>query len=613
MKISEIFKHLNQLEKNHFLRNIDQIISEKPSNLKKIDKILNNLDGQLKNADDESIEAIFKLISYEYEESILKEFSNASSQLDIMVDILIRDGNCWMSREWLLNLYEKEIKNIKAKSKQLVSQLNEETTETRIRDYQIYKACIEVAYKNDQFSNRDYKITVDEQSILNELVSQLDMSHEEVKLINYSVVPLEKLEIDFLITYLVKSGIVLYSKKLHEVFIPDEVVAILRRIRGREVSDKVFRRVLRQLKDSQINLISKKHNIDWRLDRPLKIKEIIREGLSFSNVMLRSIHKEGTSKTEKKSALTEIIEKKLQIDEHIGGASLEDKFDNLVNFLNLKDQEDNIGISIHGYDKLLVDLTIDIRTFEKSIRQAFELQDVIDLNANNLLQYNLKPIDILNIPEPEELKTFCETNDISTRGNEIINILERYKDAQNLYIENYVNISNRDKSSLYSKGIEIKESEFGLLYEDLTKSIFEEMGLKVDEGLKKKINTSKDKIDILLRIEEEEVIIIECKTKKDRKFNTYSSASRQVKSYKNLVHSHGFKVSKTFIIAPDFTDDFIKECGLDYELNLSLITSQTLIDIFNAFKRSKLEEFPYRILLRDVLIDGDRVVKSILK
>jgi hypothetical protein len=613
MKISEILNYVNTFEKNYFLRNIDQIISEKPKNYKKIEKILTEIDGQIKNADNLSVEKVYKLVEAEYENFLRKEFSNAMSQLDILADILIRDGNCLMSREWLLKLYEKEIRNIKSKAKQLKLTLQEEEEDSRLRDYKIYKSCIEVAYKNDQIQNRDNKVTSDEQSILNELIKQLDLSHEEVKLINYSVVPLKKLEIDDLITYLVKSGIILYSKKHHEIFVPDEIVQSLRRIRGREVSDKVFRQVLKQLKDSQINLIARKHNIDWKQDRSIKIKEILHEGLSFSNVMLKSIHRDGTTKTEKKSVLNELIEKKLKIEEHIGGASLEDKFQNLLDYFNKKDQEDNISISIHGYDKLLTDLEKELKSFEKSIRQTFELQDKIKVNAENLLKYNLKPIDILNVPSTDEIKYFCEKMDISIRGNELLNILDRYKDAQGLFLENYINISNRDINELKANGLEVKEAELGVRYEELTKLIFENMGLNVDDNLKREINTAKDKMDIVIRLDKNEVIIIECKTKKDRKFNTYSSASRQIKAYKELVSKKGYKVSKTFIVAPDFSEDFINECGLDYDLNLSLITSTSLIEIYDAFQRSSLKEFPYKILLRDVLIDSKRVVKSITK
>ena len=55
----------------------------------------------------------------------------------------------------------------------------------RKRDYLVYKACLETAFKNDLSNNRDAKITSEELSILVCLAKQLDLSQEEVKLINY--------------------------------------------------------------------------------------------------------------------------------------------------------------------------------------------------------------------------------------------------------------------------------------------------------------------------------------------------------------------------------------------------------------------------------------------
>lgn len=612
MRISEILNHVNTFEKNHFLRVVEQIISEKPVNHKKIDKILNQIDGQIKNADNLSVETVFSLVRNEFQDGVKADFGNATNQLDIIVDILIRDGNSLMSREWLLKLYEKEIKNIKSKIKELVKFMDSEE-EPRIRDYHVYKSCVSVAFNNDIKHNRDKKVTKDEQSILNVLVDELELSHEEVKLINYSVVPIIKLEIDDLISYLVKTGIVFYSKKNHQVFVPDEIINELRSLRGKEVSDKVFKRVLKQLKSSQINLVARKHNIPYKLTQEGKIGHIVAGGVGFSRVLLNAIHKPGTSKTEKKRVITSLIEKGLKIEERIGGASLEDKVGNLVNYLKRKDQEDSISISIHGFDKLLTDLSLTIKRFGKYVREEFELQETVELKAHTLLNHNLKPIDVLYILSEEQVRLFCDANQVSTRGDEIENILESYKDIKNLYLENYIHISNRDLNALKLNNIDIKESELGFQYEELTKVIFEKIKLNVDEDLKAKLNTSKDKIDVVLNLGKEEVIIVECKTKKDRKFSTYSSASRQIKAYKELAEKNGYKVVKTFIVAPSFSDDFVNECGLDYDLNLSLITSQSLLDIYNAFQKSKLKEFPYKILLRDVLIDSDRVVRSITK
>lgn len=155
-----------------------------------------------------------------------------------------------MSREWLMKLYEKEIRQINEKIKSFHTAIKDEE-DPRSRDYQIYRRCITEAYTNDLRNNRDERVTGDEQSILNALIEGLELSHEEVKLINYSVVPLKKMDIDELITYLVKYGILFYSKKNHQLYVPDEVIEALRHIRGKEIPDKVFKRILKQLKASQ--------------------------------------------------------------------------------------------------------------------------------------------------------------------------------------------------------------------------------------------------------------------------------------------------------------------------------------------------------------------------
>ncbi len=213
MKVSEILNEINTFEKNNFLRVIDQLISEKPKSYKKVEQILIQIDGQIKNADNLSVETVFSLIESEYQECVKEQFQSTTNQLDIVVDILIRDGNCLMSREWLLKLYDKEVKSIKSKVKELNHLLVNDEDDDRIRDYKIYKNCVEIAYLNDDDNNRERKVTSDEQSILNALIEGLELSHEEVKLLNHLVIPLRKLEVDDLINLLVKAGIIFYSKK----------------------------------------------------------------------------------------------------------------------------------------------------------------------------------------------------------------------------------------------------------------------------------------------------------------------------------------------------------------------------------------------------------------
>jgi len=57
----------------------------------------------------------------------------------------------------------------------------------------------------------------------------------------------------------------------------------------------------------------------------------------------------------------------------------------------------------------------------------------------------------------------------------------------------------------------------------------------------------------------------------------------------------------------------VKDCGLEYELNLSLITASSLLRIMEGFKKSKHKQFPHNLLMRDVLIQEDRVLKAIDK
>ena len=213
----------------------------------------------------------------------------------------------------------------------------------------------------------------------------------------------------------------------------------------------------------------------------------------------------------------------------------------------------------------------------------------------------------------EELKQFTEVKQLKSRGDLVQNILDAYKDTENLIIENYVSVGCRDLAALRENNIVIKESELGLKFEEITKTIFERLGFHVDEKLKKQLNTAKDQIDIVLNLGNNDIIIIECKTVKDTAYNKFSSVSRQIKSYVDLAKKNGLNVVKSLLVAPDFSDDFINECDLEFEINLSLITAQSLVRILDGFKTSKHKELPYQLLLKDVLINEERILKAINK
>ena len=617
MKLERILDNVNSLEKNSFLKIIDNIKSANPKNSKAIDGILSDTNNDLKSVDSINIVKVFSLIKNEFAETIKAEFVNTTSQLDILIDIIIKDGNCILKQNWFAKLYERELDSIKKKIQQLKAQLESEKSEIeeiRKRDYNIYKACVETAFTNDLLNNRDKKITDDELSILITLANKLELSQEEVKLINYMIIPPKKMEIDTLISSLKNIGVIFYSRKNNMVFVADEIVKILRQIRGKEIADKYYRRVLKTLKEPQLNNICRKYNINIKeLLIEDKINLIIREGILFSNLLSNVIHKESANLTERKKFVVDIWENGLKVNTPLKGVTVNEKIDNIILYFDNLEKDEKVGISVEGYEKLLFDLNSVLTTFRQHIIKEFEMSDDIELNSSTLLDFNIKPRDILDILPYEDLKFFITAKEIRSRGDLVENILDEYTDAENLLIENYEAIGFRDLNHLRENGIIIKESELGLKFEEITKTIFKKLGFEIDETIKKKLNTPKDKIDILINLGNNDIMVVECKTVKEIGYNKFSSVSRQIKSYMELAKLNGFKVVKSLLIAPDFSDDFVNYCDLEFEINLSLITASSLVNILEGFKNSKHKQFPYQLLMKDVLIKEERILKAISK
>jgi len=147
------------------------------------------------------------------------------------------------------------------------------------------------------------------------------------------------------------------------------------------------------------------------------------------------------------------------------------------------------------------------------------------------------PRDLLD----DDLTPLCQERGIKVRGNIIDNILAAYKDSESMFVENYEHIGKRDLNTLKTNGIIIKEAELGVKFEEVTKYIFENIGFDVNEKLRKKINTEKDKIDILISIDDSTVLLVECKTIKDSGYNKFSAISRQIRSYKTLLEKNNCK------------------------------------------------------------------------
>ena len=614
MKLEKILDKLGSIEKNSFIKIIDNIISKKPSSIKEIEKILSSTDKGLKSVDNQNISNIFSLTSEDFLNQIICEFQEVTSQLDILIDIIIRDGNCIMRQDWFSRLYESEIKNLKIRIKELNNELENEKSELgeeRKRDYRIYRSCLSTAYNNDALNNREAKITSDELSIILTLAKELQLSQEEVKLINYSILPIKKVDIHDVINSLKNIGVIFYSKKDNTIYVADEMVRILRKLRQKDVADKFYRRTLKSLKEPILNQIAKKHNIDRKLEYSVKIEEIINSGISFKSLLTTDIYKDGSTLTDKKKYLNELCESSLNIN-NLKGSTLEEKISSLVEYFENVEKDEKVGISIDGFDKMLTELNTSLPALNKLLKNKFELQDEFVMKADFLLDYNIKPRDILDLIVKTDLSNFIKDNGIKQRGDDIANIMEHYKDAENLYLENYANVAYRDLNLLKENGIAIKESELGLKFEELTKVIFSNLGFNVDEKSKQKLNTNKDMIDILLNLGNNEVIIVECKTSKEKGYNKFSSVSRQLKSYQKLALHNDLRIIKILLIAPEFSDDFVTDCEMDTEMNLSLITASTLLKIVDVFKTSKYQVFPH-VLFRDIIINEERILKALNK
>jgi len=337
MRLIKVLDIVNQIEKSSFLKILDGFCIELRKSKSQIDKILSQGEGQLKNVDDNNIVNLFNLLTEQYKTYLLEKIKFSDYQLDTLVDILIRDGNSIMSRDWFLKLYNKEILKLEFNIKNFSLQLKKENgdlDEQRKRDYQIYKNCVQTGFENDLIQNREQKLSWEEKSILHTLTKGLDLSNEEVRWITHTVIPIKKIKVDDIITELKESGIVFYNRKTNNIFVPDEIVWLLRDIMGIEIPNKFLRRILKNLTDPELNLIVRKHNIDRKLRRPRKIQEIMNQGVNATNLLTDIIFKAGTKKTDKVKRIQTLITKGLEFDSIAFGRSLENRIDNLIKYFN---------------------------------------------------------------------------------------------------------------------------------------------------------------------------------------------------------------------------------------------------------------------------------------
>jgi hypothetical protein len=614
MNLINVLGSVNQIEKISFLKILDKYCEESRENNPKIDKILTDSDNVLKKADDSNIVQLFNFLKNDYTKHLSHRIKFSNYQIELIVEIFVRDGNQMMSRDWFNKLYTKSISNLKKQIKSVISEISNDKsalTPERKRDYVTFKNCVNTAYTNDKEINRDQHISWEERTILHTLSQSLDLSREEVKSITYSVVPPVKHNIDDIINELKESGIVFFNRKSNTIFIPDEIIYLLRKILEIELPFKYLRRILKHLSNPEINLIAKKHNIHRKLSRGEKINEILSHGINVTSLLCNDLFQDKITKVERAKRIQELIVKDLDIKLPKSGRSLEERVHLLLDFLRNQEKEDTISLSKDGLSKLVSLLHAFKPELNKTIKAEFELQEDEVMHADLLTNYGIGPRDLLYLLKKKELIEFCKQISINSRGNQILHIIDSFRNIDDLYLDNYVEIGQRDLNSLKEKGIDIKESEFGSLYEKLTRDLFEKLGFNIDEKLRKQLNTARAKMDILINLGNKDVIIAECKTIKDKDYNKFTAVSRQLKSYEALCKKNGYHVTQVIVVSNDFTEDFISECEYEYDIGISLLTSLDLIKTYNGLRESHLNELPVRLITKGGALNGDRIVKAL--
>ena len=292
MNLIKVLSRVNQIEKISFLKILDKYSEENRDKNPQVDKILSDSDNVLKKAEDTNIVQLFNLLRGDYTNHLQNGIKFSNFQLELIVEIFVRDGNQMMSRDWFNKLYKKALKKLNNRIKEIQDIIEKEKSELspdRKRDYVIFQNCVNTAYTNDKEINREQQISWEEKTILFTLSKNLGLSSEEEKAITYSVVPPEKHNIDDVINELKETGVLFFNRKTNTLFVPDEIIYLLRKILQIELPYKYLRRILKSLKDAEINLIAKKHGISRKLTRHEKIKEILEQGVNATQLLCNDI------------------------------------------------------------------------------------------------------------------------------------------------------------------------------------------------------------------------------------------------------------------------------------------------------------------------------------
>ncbi|MBA6339239.1 hypothetical protein H4J57_18800 [Colwellia sp. BRX8-7] len=614
MKLNQVLSIVNQVEKSKFITSLDKLCLDAAKSNKKLAKTIENIDGQIKNASGSEITQLYFAVKDFFKIAVKEQILMNSAQINLLVNILSRDGNCVARISWIENLYVKEWNALQLLSKELKAEIKASENNTitdRAKSLSVYHACMTEAYVNDKRVNRDSKVTDDERGILNVLSYHLGLTTDECAAIEHLVDSIPKDGVLDALNILRDMGVVFISKKRQEVFIPDEIVELLNDIQGKDLADKHRLRLLRTFSDAELSNVLKAHGRKTRsVTRADKIHTIIHSGLNAHNLLAADMYLPEDNQNQRKERLKQLITD-LEIDTDKLGTTLDERIQLIVSSLTNSTEKEFDSLSASGFKELLKTLEDHFPTIIKVIKSQFELEENEVVDTDKLRALSITPYDILYLLSNDEIKTVRDSMALSKRGNARFVILECFANATDKLIENYDALARRDVNMLREVGAEVAEADIGVKFEEVTKAIFELLDLSIDEDVRKEINTNKDKADIIISLSDDDIIIGEAKTCKSGDFAKYSSTSRQVKAYVNRAENIGKRVAQVLIIAPSFSDDFIESAEMDTEVNISLLEAKGLKLILDAFKSKRNPKFSAKLLTKGGLLKAELIAKTI--
>ena len=614
MKISQIISSINQVEKSKFITIIDKLCADAASVDKRIAKTVNKIDGQIKNASISEIGLLFDAVRDLFSKQLKESLSMASPQAILLINILTRDGNSVARISWIESLYTKEWDSINSLSLSLMAGIkacDSKSLDTLEFKLSLFHKCLKEAFQNDTKNNRQAKITDDERTILNVLATELNITNDEFSAIEHSIEPIPKDGILEALNFLRDLGILFISRKKQEVLVSEEIIEILNEIQGKDILDKHFLRILRTLSDAELSTILKNHDRKIRgVSRQEKISQIMHIGIKGKSLLTIDLFDGETNINQRKDRL-KLLLSDLEIETGKIGTTLDERCDLIINHLNSCTDKELDALSASGFNELLKSLAEHFSDFNNLIVSAFELEPQIILDAEKLKALSISPNDILFLLPNNVIKEVRDSMGLPKKGNARQLILESFANATDRLIDNYELLARRDMNGIIGAGLDINEADIGLKFEEVTKAIFEELELNVDEDLRKEISTNKDKVDIVLSISEDDIIIGEAKTSKNGDFAKYSSTSRQVKSYVNKAENYGKRVAQVLIIAPSFSSDFVESAELDADINISLLEASGLKLILDAFRARRKPNFSSKLLTKGGLLKAKLIAKNI--